>query len=373
ADEAEDAPLVRQRRRRGAVPRSGYADEGGRQDDRQRRDRDQAPHEAAADSPSALGYAWAPVAADDGEQHAEEEPAEIGRGEGRDAEDDPGDPVERAVHGVDQQRGPRRDQQRADQHAEDPADPDVDDQFKPAVHEDAAEREEHQLNAGHDQQEAAPEGAAPPPGSPPSAPCHDDGPQVPPKPRLRSGSVNVPAVVSQVCWTRLSISIESACWPKPPAVPVVPGSSLSDPASRPMLMLWKVASLPVCPEASTIRLSASTGLPEPPAVRCRVTGPIVTLWHRLVSVAEWMAEMMTGWLPEAPEICPPYCSNPVPVSLLAVMRYSWPETEMLEAMAPSAVSPMSRPAMTAAGTATIANRRHLTRPGADELLLMLLS
>ena len=93
-----------------------------------------------------------------------------------------------------------------------------------------------------------------------------------------------------------------------------------------------------------------------------MTGPTVTLWHRLVRVAEWMAEMMTGWSPEAPEICPPNCSNPVPVSLLAVMRYSWPETEMLEAMAPCAVSPMSVPATMTAGTATIANRRHLTRP-----------
>ena len=138
---------------------------------------------------------------------------------------------------------------------------------------------------------------------------------MPPKPRLRSGSVNVPAVVSQVCCTRLSISIESACCPKPPAAPPAPGSSLSDPESRPMLMLWKVAWLPVWPDASTMRLSALTGVPPPPAVRCRVTGPIVTLWHRLVSVAEWMAEMMTGWLPEAPEICPPYCSNPVPVEL----------------------------------------------------------
>ena len=106
-----------------------------------------------------------------------------------------------------------------------------------------------------------------------------------------------------------------------------------------MLMLWKTAWLPVCPDASTIRFSALTGVPPPPAVRCRVIGPTVTLWHRLVRVAEWMADMMTGWLPEAPEICPPNCSNPVPVSLLAVMRYSWPETEMLERLVGGHLTP----------------------------------
>ncbi len=91
-------------------------------------------------------------------------------------------------------------------------------------------------------------------------------------------------------------------------------------------------------------------------------GPIVTVWHRSVSVALWMAEMITGSLPAAPGIVPPYCSNPVPVSLVAVIRYSSPETEMLEAMAPWAVSAMSAAAMRAPGTATIANRRHLTLP-----------
>src|ERR1700761_495363 len=75
--------------------------------------------------------------------------------------------------------------------------------------------------------------------------------------------------------------------------------------------------------------------------------------------------MMTGWLPEALETVPPNCSNPVPVSLLAVIRYCSPETEMLEAMAPSAVSPMSTPATMTAGTATMAKRRHLTRPWGD--------
>ena len=74
--------------------------------------------------------------------------------------------------------------------------------------------------------------------------------------------MNVPAVVSQVSWLRLSMVTASACSPKLPAAPVVPGSSVSVPASRPMLMLLNVAWLPVCPLASTIRLSALAGVPR---------------------------------------------------------------------------------------------------------------
>ena len=70
-----------------------------------------------------------------------------------------------------------------------------------------------------------------------------------------------------------------------------------------------------------------------------------TLWHRLVIVAFLMEETMTGvWLPLLFGSAPPNCANPVPFSWSAVMMNSWPETEMLDASAPSAVSPTRMPA-----------------------------
>ena len=95
-----------------------------------------------------------------------------------------------------------------------------------------------------------------------------------------------------------------------------------------------------------------------------------TLWHRLVIVAFLMEETMTGvWPPLLFGSAPPNCANPVPYSWSAVMTNSWPETEMLDASAPSAVSPTRMPATATAGTATIANRRQLTLPLAELLLL----
>src|SRR5579872_2715700 len=96
----------------------------------------------------------------------------------------------------------------------------------------------------------------------------------------------------------------------------------------------------------------------------------VTLWQRLVIVAFLMEETMTGVCP--PLLfgsAPPNCAKPVPFSWSAVMMNSWPETEMLDASAPSAVSPTSVAATTAAGIATMANRRQLTLPRAELLLL----
>ncbi len=71
----------------------------------------------------------------------------------------------------------------------------------------------------------------------------------------------------------------------------------------------------------------------------------VTLWHRLVIVAFWMAETMTGvWLPLRSAARRRTARTRCPVSWSAVMMNSWPETEMLDASAPSAVSPTSVPA-----------------------------
>src|SRR5580700_2911216 len=75
-----------------------------------------------------------------------------------------------------------------------------------------------------------------------------------------------------------------------------------------------------------------------------------------------MAETMTGWVPLPWLSEPPNCSKPVPVSWVAVTRNSWPDTEMLDAIAPCAVSATRIPATTPAGTAAIANRRHLILP-----------
>ena len=104
--------------------------------------------------------------ADDREQHAEDEPAEVGRGERDDAEHDPGDPVEHPVGRVDPQHDARGDQQDADQHAEHAADADVDHQLDLALDEHAGQRQRQQLQAGQHQQQAAPERAAAPPAPP---------------------------------------------------------------------------------------------------------------------------------------------------------------------------------------------------------------
>src|SRR6202034_2832753 len=149
--------------------------------------------------------------------------------------------------------------------------------------------------AGQAQQQAAPEGPRPPPPLPrfPPGPgrarplsrrapdqkglrrlfviWHGYG-QLPPKLRCRPGSVKVPAVVSQVCWTRFLIVIVAACSPTPPVAPAVPGVAVSVPASWPIVMPWKVAELPARELASTIRLVADTGV-LPPAVSRRVSGP----------------------------------------------------------------------------------------------------
>jgi hypothetical protein len=130
--------------------------------------------------------------------------------------------------------------------------------------------------------------------------------------------VNVPAVVSQVFWTRWLIVTVSACSPNEPGVPVVPGTSFSVPASWPMAMLWKLAS-PLSELASTIRLLADTGLPdERPARSSRVTEPILTAWHRLVSFADRIADSATGICLSPDLTVDPNCSNPEPVSWLAV-------------------------------------------------------
>jgi hypothetical protein len=76
-----------------------------------------------------------------------------------------------------------------------------------------------------------------------------------------------------------------------------------------------------------------------------------------------MADTMTGCGPLELVTSPPNCSNPLPLSWLAVTVYSSPETEMLDAIAPCAVSPTRTPATATAGTATMANRRHLVFPG----------
>src|SRR5258708_4205087 len=158
---------------------------------------------------------------------------------------------------------------------------------------------------------------------------------------------------------------ELACSPKVPAGPPIV------PASWPMLMLLKTAELAVWLSASTTRLVALTGSPPPPpAVRWMVSPRTVTLWHRFDIVALCMAETMTGvWLPLEFGSAPPNCANPVPFSWSAVMVNSWPETEMLDASAPSAVSPTIVPATATAGTATRAKRRHLTFPRTDLLFL----
>ena len=104
--------------------------------------------------------------ADDREQHAEDEPAEVGRGERDDAEHDPGDPVEHPVGRVDPQHDARGDQQDPDQHAEHAADADVDHQLDLALDEHASQRQRQQLQAGQHQQQAAPERAAAPPATP---------------------------------------------------------------------------------------------------------------------------------------------------------------------------------------------------------------
>src|ERR1700733_10121573 len=181
--------------------------------------------------------------------------------------------------------------------------------------------------------------------------------QLPPKPRLRPGRVNVPAVVYQVCWTRSLMVTWLASSPKVPAGPP------SVPASWPMLRLLKTAELAVWLSASTTRLVALAGLPPAPAGSRMVSPRTVTLWHRWLSVAFFMVETMTGvWPFLLFGSDPPNCANPVHVSWLEVIVNSWPETEMLEASAPSAVSPTRMPAIATAGTATIANRRHLTLP-----------
>ena len=104
--------------------------------------------------------------ADDRQQHAEDEPAEVGRGERDDAEHDPGNAVEHPVGRVDPEHDARRDQQDADQHAEHAADADVDHQLDLALDEHAGQRQRQQLQAGQHQQQAAPERTAAPPAPP---------------------------------------------------------------------------------------------------------------------------------------------------------------------------------------------------------------
>ncbi len=131
AEDDQDAGLSRRRRRRSRLrgatrtPAAEPDDSGGEQQCGEGQ-RGQAPHASAAPL-SAPGLAGSGVRlvrrarpglldrrpgerdrpADDGEQHAEEEPAEVGRGEGDDAEHDPRDAVEGLVHRVEPgQRGP---------------------------------------------------------------------------------------------------------------------------------------------------------------------------------------------------------------------------------------------------------------------------
>ena len=129
-----------------------------------------------------------------------------------------------------------------------------------------------------------------------------------------------------------------------------------------MVMLWKIASLPDWPLASTIRLLADTGVLPSPACSVSVTPPTFTCWHRCDRVAEWIAETTTGWVPCAPVTWLPNCSKPVPLSCDEVTRNSWPDTEMLAAIAPLAVSPTRTAVRAAAGPRMRANRRHRMRP-----------
>ena len=183
---------------------------------------------------------------------------------------------------------PRHDQQRPDEHAEHAADADVDDELDRAVDQHAAQREGEQLKAGQDQQQAAPEGAAAPPGPPASrrgrrcrgAGTASAGPEPASGTVPASSAVMAPAAPAEAeaevgqgerarrgvpgLLHELVDGDRVACSPK------VPAGRPSCPASWPMLMLLKTAELAVWPSASTTRLLALTG--SPPAAGGEVDG-----------------------------------------------------------------------------------------------------
>src|SRR5581483_1318136 len=122
-------------------------------------------------------------------------------------------------------------------------------------------------------------------------------------------------------------------------------------------------ALPLSWSASTTRLAADTGTGPRPARRTSVNGPTLTLWHRLAKVAFLITETATGrWVPLVSATMLPNCSNPVPRNLTEVTSKALPDTEIDAAIDPVAVSPTSTAATAAAGTITVAKRRHRTFP-----------
>src|SRR5438045_6137014 len=139
-----------------------------------------------------------------------------------------------------------------------------------------------------------------------------------------------------------------------------------------MWMLVNVA-LPVSWVMSMSRSVACAGVPPDPALRTTLTGrpDTTTDWHRSVRVASLMPETATRWffgssgfwgLAPFSDAMPPYCTKPVPSSLLAETLNVEPETANDAAMAPLAIPTTIAPAATAAGRATATKRRHLVRP-----------